>query len=83
MVAHLMSVNEDTELSDLHDVFQQVLGWQYGAQIVARADGFDDSCRKSGPAAALMRRNRHLCRRMLRLLDCIPSELPAALKYSG
>jgi Plasmid pRiA4b ORF-3-like protein len=27
MVARLISVNEDTELSDLHDVFQQVLGW--------------------------------------------------------
>ena len=28
MVAHLMSVNKDTELSDLHDVFQQVSGWR-------------------------------------------------------
>ena len=27
MVARLISVSEDTELSDLHDVFQQVLGW--------------------------------------------------------
>src|SRR4029077_20001368 len=27
MVARLISVNEDTELSDLHDVFQQALGW--------------------------------------------------------
>ena len=27
MVARLISVNEDTELSDLHDVFQRVLGW--------------------------------------------------------
>jgi len=27
LVARLISVNEDTELSDLHDVFQQVLGW--------------------------------------------------------
>ena len=27
MVARLISVNEGTELSDLHDVFQQVLGW--------------------------------------------------------
>ena len=27
MVARLISVSEDTELSDLHDVFQQILGW--------------------------------------------------------
>jgi hypothetical protein len=27
MVARLISVSDDTELSDLHDVFQQVLGW--------------------------------------------------------
>ena len=27
MVARLVSVSEDTELTDLHDVFQQVLGW--------------------------------------------------------
>ncbi len=27
MVARLISVCDDTELSDLHDVFQQVLGW--------------------------------------------------------
>jgi hypothetical protein len=26
MAARLISVSEDTELSDLHDVFQQVLG---------------------------------------------------------
>jgi Plasmid pRiA4b ORF-3-like protein len=27
MVARLISVSDETELSDLHDVFQQVLGW--------------------------------------------------------
>ena len=27
MVARLISVSEDTELSDFHDVFQQVMGW--------------------------------------------------------
>ena len=27
MVARLISVSDDTELSDLHDVFQRVLGW--------------------------------------------------------
>jgi hypothetical protein len=27
IVARLISVSDDTELSDLHDVFQQVLGW--------------------------------------------------------
>jgi len=27
MVARLISVSDDTELSDLHDVFRQVLGW--------------------------------------------------------
>jgi hypothetical protein len=27
MVARLISVSDDTELSDLHDVFLQVLGW--------------------------------------------------------
>jgi hypothetical protein len=27
MLARLVSVSEDTELTDLHDVFQQVLGW--------------------------------------------------------
>ena len=30
MVARLLSVSDDTELSDLHDVFQQVLGWSVG-----------------------------------------------------
>ena len=27
MVARLISVSDDTELSDLHDVFQHVMGW--------------------------------------------------------
>jgi hypothetical protein len=27
MVVRLMSVSDDTELTDLHDVFHQVLGW--------------------------------------------------------
>ncbi|HET6892763.1 MAG TPA: plasmid pRiA4b ORF-3 family protein, partial [Pyrinomonadaceae bacterium] len=27
MVARLISVSDDAELSDLHDVFQQILGW--------------------------------------------------------
>ena len=39
MVARLISVSEDTELSDLHDVFQQVLGWSGGLGYSFRIHG--------------------------------------------
>jgi hypothetical protein len=36
MVARLISVSDDTELSDLHDVFQQVLGWSRSGGVAKR-----------------------------------------------
>ena len=41
MVARLISVSDDTELSDLHDVFQQVMSWSgdLGPGIRLGADG--------------------------------------------
>jgi hypothetical protein len=39
MVARLMSVSDDTELTDLHDVFQQVLGGVVSLGIPFRSMG--------------------------------------------
>ena len=49
MVARLMSVSDDTELTDLHDVFQQVLGWsgQLGYSFQIHGQEFNSFRRRS------------------------------------
>jgi hypothetical protein len=59
MVARLISVSDDTELSDLHDVFQQVLesvkrsgvvpATQDMMQIAQSASGAHTYCYRRGP----------------------------------
>ena len=49
MVARIMSVSDDTELTDLHDVFQQVLGWsgQLGYSFRIHGQEFNSFRRRS------------------------------------
>ena len=49
MVSRLISVSDDTELTDLHDVFQQVLGWsgQLGYSFRIHGQEFNSFRRRS------------------------------------
>jgi hypothetical protein len=54
MVARLISVSDDTELSDFHDVFQHVMGWSGDLGYSFRIHG--QEC--SGSRSARKRRSR-------------------------
>ena len=72
MVVRLISVSEDTELSDLHDVFQQVLGWSCDLGYSLRIHGKEFNSFRGRPRSRPLREFRlHRQEKFLYICDLL------------
>jgi hypothetical protein len=72
MVARLISVSDDTELSDLHDVFQQVLGWSGDLGYSFRIHGKEFNSFRGRPRSKPLREFRlHRQEKFLYICDLL------------
>ena len=72
MVARLLSVSDDTELSDLHDVFQQVLGWSGDLGYSFRIHGKEFNSFRGRPRSKPLREFRlHRQEKFLYICDLL------------
>ena len=70
MVVRLLSVSDDTELPDLHDVFQQVLGWSGQLGYAFRIQGQEfNSFRRRSRSKPLRALRLHCQEKFLYLYD--------------
>src|SRR5690348_14726387 len=70
MVVRLLSVSDDTELPDLHDAFQQVLGWSGRLGYAFRIQGQEfNSFRRRSRARPLRAFRLHRQENLLYLYD--------------
>ena len=72
MVARLISVSDDTELSDLHDVFQRVMGWSGDLGYSFRIQGKEFNSFRGRPRSKPLREFRlHRQEKFLYICDLL------------
>ena len=72
MVARLISVSDDTELSDFHDVFQHVMGWSGDLGYSFRIHGQEfNSFRRRTRAKSLREFRLHRQEKFLYICDLL------------